>query len=575
MDPDKADLLYPDREELELGMNLYEEQIPDRLPYMLRAREASRLTDRTLFPYPGEKPIAAMVNGVSSVGQRSVDFLAALFLSVMFPPNVEVVRLEADPVLARLATGMKKGKIKLDAQLSLYSEKLAIEIDNSRVRSPMVTTLKHLFVGGTTGFYFGERGPARHISLENFVLERDPFARMLRMVVCEYRDVRSLSQAAREALAKSEKYKKSISLPSSSDGSGVPATMISARRSYARLFTIIEALPRKNELDSLRYRIRQEIEDEPIPGATAGPFDELTCPYMAFGYQWCSGENYARSRVEQYSGNLNSIEGFAQAILEMAATLSKLLVARDPSGLVSREDLINSRTGDIVESRFEAGKPVDFAIVQPQGGAGLLREPMELLGSMSQETSKDFGLSFIPRGGERVTATETQIVAQQIDRGMGGGYSHFSQEIQLPVFYRAMHRIEARGEAPVFPMRDKKTDSAVIRPRIITGHEALGRGNDALRLNEAIEILGKLGQIPEQVLARMDLDSWVKMVCLSKGISPESALLEEETIQAQSSNAQLMALLQKLGPEAIRQIGAARMAGGASSPASPQTTQVA
>ena len=83
--------------------------------------------------------------------------------------------------------------------------------------------------------------------------------------------------------------------------------------------------------------------------------------------------------------------------------------------------------------------------------------------------------SAVQRNAERVTAEEVRFMAQELETSLGGVYSILSQELQLPLIKILIFRMEKQGRMPVFPKN-------VIKPQIITGMEALGRGQDLNKL---------------------------------------------------------------------------------------------
>jgi hypothetical protein len=82
--------------------------------------------------------------------------------------------------------------------------------------------------------------------------------------------------------------------------------------------------------------------------------------------------------------------------------------------------------------------------------------------------------SAIQRNAERVTAEEIRYMAQELEAALGGIYSTLSQEFQLPFVTRVMFQMERQKKLPVLP-------EGLVKPAIITGVEALGRGNDVVR----------------------------------------------------------------------------------------------
>ena len=66
-------------------------------------------------------------------------------------------------------------------------------------------------------------------------------------------------------------------------------------------------------------------------------------------------------------------------------------------------------------------------------------------------------------------------MAEDLEQALGGIYSILSQEFQLPYVMRKMAIMEKNKKLPKLP-------KSSIRPSIVTGLEALGRGNDKNKL---------------------------------------------------------------------------------------------
>ena len=81
----------------------------------------------------------------------------------------------------------------------------------------------------------------------------------------------------------------------------------------------------------------------------------------------------------------------------------------------------------------------------------------------------------VQRNNDRVT-TEINYVSKELDDSLGGLYSLLSQELQLPLINRLMFQMERKKALPNLPKES-------VRPKIVTGLEALGRSSDLQRLN--------------------------------------------------------------------------------------------
>ena len=122
-------------------------------------------------------------------------------------------------------------------------------------------------------------------------------------------------------------------------------------------------------------------------------------------------------------------------------------------------------------------------------------------------------------------------MAQELESALGGVYSVLSQEFQLPLVNLLLQRLVKAKKMPKFP---KDT----VQPQIVTGVEALGRGQDLNKLSQFLQYLGPLG--PEAIMQNLNLDDYIDRLGASLGIdtgglikTPEQKQMEAQQAQAQ------------------------------------------
>ena len=132
------------------------------------------------------------------------------------------------------------------------------------------------------------------------------------------------------------------------------------------------------------------------------------------------------------------------------------------------------------------------------------------------------------------------MVTQSIERQLGGVYSVLSQEFQLPLIHRLMDMMANQNRLPELP-------SDLIHPTIITGVEALGRGND---LNKMDEFLAGIGQLlgPEILSQYVNFSEYMNRRAAALGIETESLIKSEEEIAEQQQQSQAMQMMAAMGP---------------------------
>jgi len=101
-------------------------------------------------------------------------------------------------------------------------------------------------------------------------------------------------------------------------------------------------------------------------------------------------------------------------------------------------------------------------------------------------------------------------------------YSILSQEFQLPLVQLLMHKMQKEKKLPKFPDES-------LKPLIVTGVEALGRGQDLNELAGFLQHLAPLG--PETAIRELNVSEYISRLAASLGIDTEGLLKTEEQKQ--------------------------------------------
>ena len=132
----------------------------------------------------------------------------------------------------------------------------------------------------------------------------------------------------------------------------------------------------------------------------------------------------------------------------------------------------------------------------------------------------------IQRQAERVTAQEIRFMAQELESALGGVYSILSQELQLPLVNILMERMQSTQKIPKLP-------KGTVTPVIVTGVEALGRGNDLQKLREYVIDLVQLANVSPETIQRINFGDLVARLATGHGIDTIGLIKTEEQLQAE------------------------------------------
>jgi len=107
---------------------------------------------------------------------------------------------------------------------------------------------------------------------------------------------------------------------------------------------------------------------------------------------------------------------------------------------------------------------------------------------------------------------------------LGGVYSILSQEFQVPLVKLLLAKLESTGKMPKMPK-----DS--IKPQIVTGLEALGRGQDLNKLAQFLTYLQPLG--PQIIAENLNVEDYIDRLGASLGIDTGGLVKTAEDKAAQ------------------------------------------
>ena len=491
------------------AQGMYTKLEAQRFSFLERARDCSRLTIPTLVPDAGHSSATRFDTPYNGTGARGVNNLASALLLSLLPPSSPFFRLVLDDQALRQIEGVPDIKTEVESTLSAIEKAVMKEIETNNIRTATFEAVKHLLVAGNVLVHMPDEGGMRVFHLDRYVVERDPMGNVIKIVTKESVNPTVLPEDIQSAIA---------SQTPNTDGS-------------VDLYTCIETLPDK------KCQVFQEVGGVEIEGSR-GVYAKDKSPYIALRLHRVEGENYGRGYVEQYLGDLKSLEGLSMAIVEGAAAASKILFLVNPNGTTRAKALAQSANGSIVE-----GSANDVTVLQSQKS-----QDLSIAASTSQAIQERLSYAFLLtestiRNADRVTAEEIRVIQQSIERQLGGIYSLLSQEFQLPLITRLMARMEKQKRLPKLPKK-------FITPTIITGVEALGRASDLNKLDFFLQgIAQTLG--PEVLGQYVNLQEYIKRRATALSLDTEGLIKTPEQIAEEQQAMQQQMVAQQVGPQML------------------------
>jgi len=497
----------------------YETLRQHREHFLDRGQECSELTIPSLLPPDGFHSSTDLYNPFQSVGARGVNNLASKLLLLLLPPNSPFFRLSVSGNAKRDLDQQKEIKSEVEKSLATIEREVSSKIEQLALRVSVFEALKHLIVAGNVLTYLPKKGTMRVFPLTNFVCKRDASGNIVEIVIEETIHPTYLDGNTLERISQFEDYKPD---------------------EECELYTHIY------KLNDKEFYTCQEVKGVKIESSQGTyPIDSL--PYQALRMVRVDNEDYGRGYVEEFLGDLKSLEGLSQSLVESAAASSKVVFMVRPNSVTRKKDLANTRNGDII-----TGSGDDVAVLQAQKQYDL-QVVERSIAKLEERLSYAFLLNTaIQRDAERVTAQEIRYMAQQLETAMGGIYSLLSQEFQLPLVTILMKRMSQANEIPSLPKNS-------VKPTIITGVEALGRGNDLQKLREFVAEIANLAQVNPAVVQSLNAQDLIKRIATGLGIDTEGLVKsDEELAQEQSAqedamqNQQMMQMAEKAIAPAVQ-----------------------
>lgn len=492
---------------------LYSKYESERDTFLERGRDAARLTIPTLLPDEGHSSTTRYATPYQGIGARGVNNLASKLLLALLPPNSPFFRLTIDDFDLQAIAGDNRGQV--EEGLARIERAAMQEIEGKSIRVPVFEALKLLIVTGNALVYMPKEGGMKVYRPDRYCVKRDAMGNLLEIITKESISALMLPDEVKALIPPSDTPVKNYDL-----------------------YTCVKATAKG-------YDTYQEVAGIEVPNSR-GTYKKDTNPFIPLRFIRIDGEDYGRGFIEEYMGDLRSLEALTQAIVQGSAASSKVLFLVRPNGTTKSSDLSKAPNG-----AFLSGDSQDVSTLQVQKSADF-RVALETMRMINDRLAAAFLLnSSVQRPAERVTAEEVRFMAQELETALGGVYSILSQEFQLPLINLLLESLTKQGKMPRMPK-----DS--VKPTVVTGIEALGRGQDLNKLATFLQYLQPLGA--EVIASEMNLGDYIDRLAASLGIdtsglikSPEQKqqemMMQQQMMQQQMLEQTAMGMAQGAAPQ--------------------------
>ena len=450
-----------------------------------------------------------------SLGSKCINHLSSKILISILPPSESFFVLKLDEIELK-DMDAETEKAELDAELALIERSAVDELKEAGIYSSGFEIFKHLLVCGNTLVYLPDNEDISLFHLDSYIVVRDPSDNILEIITKEEAALDTLPEDVQAQLLTN-------------------AEEITQEESEnVEIYTQIKR-------EDNKWVVKQEIEGVPIDTGEVNSYPLNDCPWIPLRFWKVSGEAYGRAYCGDYAGDFRTYDKLSKAIIEGAALAAKTLFILDPGSQMTKRQLTEASSGDILYgskedlTAFQLEKYADFSFVA------------NVQANIEKRLSEAFLLfSSLQRDAERVTAYELQKGIQELESVLGGHYTVLTKDFQEPILRRVLRRLKKKGKVPELP-------KDIVKIQITTGLQALGRGHDLDKLHALAEVTRKMfGE--EAVHKYLKPAEFVHRASNALSINPVDLvktyqeLQEEENLEHQRQLA-----LQKVGPAMLQQ----------------------
>lgn len=500
-------------------------------PYYRRAQDAAKLTIPGLMPPQGHNGATNLPTPYQAVGARGVNNLASKLLLALLPPGSSFFRLMlTEKILDMIEREGNPEDIKgkFEATLGKMETRVMAKLEEVGARTAIFELLKQLIVSGNCLLQILDTGKFRTHIFPWFVVKRDPSGNVLEVITKEPISEIALSAPALAIVEKEENEKQSRG-EKRKDGQASEET-------YS-LFTRVVLVDNT-------YVAHQEICGQVIPGSE-GTYPKNRCPWIPLRFARVDGEDYGRGYVEEYIGDLISLDSLSQSVIEFAAIAAKVIYFVDEAGQTLKKKVADAPNGAVID-----GSAKDVSVLQLEKNQDF-QAAKATMDAIEGRIVQAFLINQV-RDAERVTAEEIRLIAMELEKALGGVYSVLTQELQLPLVNIYMAQMERKGELPRLP-------KGAVVPQIVTGLDALGRSSDMEKLDALIQGLETVVG-PQGLGQWLNISAFIQRRATALQMDATGLVKTQQEVDAANQQAQMNDSVNKLGPHIIKGVADASKA---------------
>lgn len=430
-----------------------------------------------------------MRHDLQSIGSQLTNNLINKMMLAMFAPSrpfmrIELPRQEKDALLKELQIDDSTFR-----EASALLEMDAVrKLDEIAARPKLYDLKAHLIVTGNAVRYM-DGDVMRIIGIKDFVSRRNVKGEVVELMIKETVQIDELPEEIQD-----------IALASNKD--------LQATVNYFRWWQFSKGMFHETQwLDDVvvgleKYKGKYKREDMPATHHVWRLVDKAS---------------YGIGHVEDNVGDLEGLSQLTEAEVNGAILASEFRWLVNPGGQTRVDDMKNSVNGDALP-----GQEGDVALVS----AGPVAQTIAIVSQSADKYVRRLGAAFVlsagvQRDAERVTAEEIRLLANELETSLGGIYSRLALDLQLPLAYWLMGKIDDQ----IF----KGTD---FKPVIVTGLDALSRNGDLENVQLFLQDVIQITNLPEPVLMFLKLDNIFSLLASGRNLKASDLVNTKSEVDA-------------------------------------------
>jgi|SRR3990172_3574320 len=470
----------------------------DREAALNRKRVHAALTIPSLLPPEGKAQHQALDVPYASTSAEGVNALASRIVSVVLPLNNQPI---FELMVQRSVVPEGEDTTDFEAVMGRFERSTMDVLAPTNLRSSAYLVYRHLIVVGDCLLFMQDDYDFRVFRADQYVVRRRHEGQWMEIIIEEavdpeyYPDLAAI-QGDKQTLTRGP-----------IGGSALQATL-------EPLYTQIKRDPKTGE-----FHWTQEFR-----GKESSKGNYKVCPYIPMRWNAVAGEDYGTSLVEDMFGDVRALDALAKALIDGALLNAEYRWGVNPAGITELQDVLDSINGSFVPCG-----PNDIFPLQFQNASQVSATQAAVAHRETVLGRRFLMNTAVQPQGERVTARQVSIIAQELESNLGGVLSQASRELQVPVIRRTL-LLQAQGNLIPEQLQDFIKEDSILKIRVRAGLEILNREAEREKLDMAIE---RMRNLPETALRVFKWEAVAKDWWESMGLESAGRIKTAEEMAAE------------------------------------------